>query len=243
MAGNKEDLQALIDMCGKAGASTGTSWGLAWVLVSTIHHTTSGIAKNHRVPGLAFADNIVLMAENTEDKPSTSLAAKDRQKRRAKLVDTSWRQASGAGILPEEWDLFTERSQEPSVQRALEVNLDGPGKRARPASEPRGSSSSFRRIVWRRGCCSARALNSNLHCSGKVFKLVERLMQVASTSADCLMQSTATLAVRLTQSTAIPHAPARQALSPTGRIPASNQRRFLIGGFDLLADARGQKGL
>ncbi|KAH6932627.1 hypothetical protein HPB50_008196 [Hyalomma asiaticum] len=36
---------------------------------------------------------------------------------------------------------------------------------------------------------------------------------------------------------------ARQALSPTGRIPASNQRRFLIGGFDLLADARGQKEL
>ncbi|KAH6946306.1 hypothetical protein HPB50_012750 [Hyalomma asiaticum] len=174
--------------------------------------------------------------------PSTSLAAKDRQKRRAKLVDSSWRQASGAGILPEEWDLFTERSQGPSVRRALEVNLDGPGERARPASEPRGSSSSFRRIVWRRGCCNARALNSNLHCSGKVFKLVERLMQVASTTADCLMQSAATLAVRLTQSTAIPHAPARQTLSPTGRIPASNQRRFLIGGFNLLADARGPKG-
>lgn len=56
------------------------------------------------------------------------------------------------------------------------------------------------------------------------------------------MQSTATLAVRLTQSTAIPHAPAQQALSPTGLIPASNKRRFLIGGFDLLADARGCKG-
>ncbi|KAH6941003.1 hypothetical protein HPB50_011977 [Hyalomma asiaticum] len=77
-------------------------------------------------------------------------------------------------------------------------------------------------------------LNSNLHCSGKIFKLGERLMQVASTTADCLMQSAATLAVRLTQSTAIPHAPARQTLSPTGRIPASNQRRVLIGGFNWL---------
>ncbi|KAH6928230.1 hypothetical protein HPB50_012677 [Hyalomma asiaticum] len=182
-------------------------------------------------------------ADRRELQPSTSLAAKDRQKRRVKLVDTSWQQASGSGILPEEWDVFTERSQQPSVRRALEVNLDGPGERARPASEPRGSSSSFRRLGWRQGCCNSRALNSNLHCSGKIFKLVERLMQVASTSADCLMQSTATLAVRLTQSTAVPHAPARQALSPTGRIPASNQRRFLIGGFDLLADARGQKGL
>ncbi|KAH6947938.1 hypothetical protein HPB50_022114 [Hyalomma asiaticum] len=176
------------------------------------------------------------------EEPSTSLAAKDRQKRRAKLVDSSWRQASGAGILPEEWDLFTERSQGPSVRRALEVNLDGPGERARPASEPRGSSSSFRRIVWRRGCCNARALNSNLHCSGKIFKLVERLMQVASTTADCLTQSAATLAVRLTQSTAIPHAPARQTLSPTGRIPASNQRRVLIGGFNWLMQGV-QKGL
>ncbi|KAH6945895.1 hypothetical protein HPB50_010549 [Hyalomma asiaticum] len=157
------------------------------------------------------------------EQPSTSLAAKDRQKRRAKLVDSSWRQAGEAGILPEEVDLFTERSQEPSVRRALEVNLDGPGERARPASEPRGSSSSFRRIVWRRGCCNARALNSNLHCSGKVFKLVERLMQVASTSADCLMQSTATLAVRLTQSTAIPHAPARKPSHPrVGSRPATN---------------------
>ncbi|KAH6942702.1 hypothetical protein HPB50_009316 [Hyalomma asiaticum] len=54
------------------------------------------------------------------NQPSTSLAAKDRQKRRAKLVDSSWRQAGEAGILPEEWDLFTERSQEPSVRRALE---------------------------------------------------------------------------------------------------------------------------
>ncbi|KAH6920696.1 hypothetical protein HPB50_028317 [Hyalomma asiaticum] len=159
----------------------------------------------------------------TLGQPSTSLAAKDRHKRRAKLVDTYWRHASGAGILPEEWDLFTERSQEPSVRRALEVNLDGPGERARPASEPRGSSSSFRRLVWRRGCCNARALNSNLHCSGKVFKLVERLMQVASTSGDCLMQSTAILAVRLTQLTAIPHAPARKpSHSLVGSRPATN---------------------
>ncbi|KAH6925827.1 hypothetical protein HPB50_010639 [Hyalomma asiaticum] len=56
----------------------------------------------------------------TLGQPSTSLAAKDRQKRRAKLVDSSWRQAGEAGILPEEVDLFTERSQEPSVRRALE---------------------------------------------------------------------------------------------------------------------------
>ncbi|KAH6947815.1 hypothetical protein HPB50_021544 [Hyalomma asiaticum] len=85
--------------------------------------------------------------------PSTSLAAKDRQKRRAKLVDSSWRQASGAGILPEEWDLFTERSQEPSVRRALEVNLDGPGERARPASEPR-----WKQLVFPAHCLAAGVL-------------------------------------------------------------------------------------
>ncbi|KAH6938461.1 hypothetical protein HPB50_009409 [Hyalomma asiaticum] len=152
------------------------------------------------------------VAESWFAEPSTSLAAKDRQKRRAKLVDSSWRQAGEAGILPEEWDRFTERSQGPSVRRALEVNLDGPGERARPASGPR-----WKQLVFPAHCLAA--------------GLGERLMQVASTTAHCLMQSAATLAVRLTQSTAIPHAPARQTLSPTGRIPASNQRRGSKRGY------------
>ncbi|XP_075736258.1 uncharacterized protein LOC142776447 [Rhipicephalus microplus] len=44
--------------------------------------------------------------------PSTSAETKDRQKRRTKMVDKLWRQASGAGIRPQEWDVFPEQSLE-----------------------------------------------------------------------------------------------------------------------------------
>ncbi|KAH8034903.1 hypothetical protein HPB51_003190 [Rhipicephalus microplus] len=50
---------------------------------------------------------------------------------------------------------------------ALEANLEGPGERARLSSEPRGSSSSFRRIVWRRGCCYACESTANVRASEK----------------------------------------------------------------------------
>ncbi|KAH6925187.1 hypothetical protein HPB50_001546 [Hyalomma asiaticum] len=32
-----------------------------------LHHTTSGIVENDRLPGLTFADDIVLMAESTQE--------------------------------------------------------------------------------------------------------------------------------------------------------------------------------
>ncbi|KAH8022603.1 hypothetical protein HPB51_000903 [Rhipicephalus microplus] len=50
---------------------------------------------------------------------------------------------------------------------ALEANLEGPGERAHLTSEPRGSSSSFRCIVWRRGCCYASESSSNDRASEK----------------------------------------------------------------------------
>ncbi|KAH6926685.1 hypothetical protein HPB50_021200 [Hyalomma asiaticum] len=51
---------------------------------------------------------------------------------------------------------------EPHVWSTLEGTLDGPGERVHPASEPRRSSSSFRRIVWRRESCYARTSNPYL---------------------------------------------------------------------------------
>ncbi|XP_075738728.1 egl_like_exo domain-containing protein isoform X3 [Rhipicephalus microplus] len=57
----------------------------------------------------------------------------------------------------------------PVNPRRDQVNLEGPGKRACPISEPRGSSSSFRRIVWRRGCCCAWESTRNVSASAKAI--------------------------------------------------------------------------
>ncbi|KAH6932644.1 hypothetical protein HPB50_008228 [Hyalomma asiaticum] len=152
-------------------------------------------------------DDLAMQLLTEFAEPSTSLAAKDRQKRRAKLVDTSWRQASGAGILPEEWDLFTERSQEPSVRRALE------GSQLQPS-------------LLRQSIQAGRTSDASGVNIGRLSDAIHGNSCGAPDATDGNSSRTA-----------------RRALSSTSRIPAINQRRFLIGGFDLLADARGQKGL
>ncbi|KAH8025023.1 hypothetical protein HPB51_002919 [Rhipicephalus microplus] len=106
--------------------------------------------------------------ENCE--PSTSAETEDGQKRRVKLVDKLWRQASGAGIRRQKWDVFpeqsgavfspwpwrrtwrdlaNERTLHPSPVEAARLSgaLSGGGGAVMPAS-PRQTSVPLKKAIW-----------------------------------------------------------------------------------------------